>query len=71
MLEAWSTGILQVCHTIDAVVLAGVLELAACWPLFVVWSTTSKLALLKPAQVLFVEASWQHCCSHLRCSCEC
>jgi hypothetical protein len=32
MLEAWSAGILQVCHAARAAVLVDALELAACWP---------------------------------------
>jgi hypothetical protein len=32
MLGAWSAGISQVCHTVEAVVLADALKLAACWP---------------------------------------
>jgi hypothetical protein len=32
MMEAWSTGILQVCHATEAMSLDVVLELAACWP---------------------------------------
>jgi hypothetical protein len=75
MLEAWSTGILQVCHAAKAVVLAGVLEVAACWPQFVAWSITSELALSKPAQVLVVEVEvgWHCCCccSRWHHSCEC
>jgi hypothetical protein len=53
--------------------MADAFELAACWPLFVAWSATSKLALSRLAQVLVVEGDWQHCCccSHLRCGCEC
>jgi hypothetical protein len=53
-------------------VLAGVLELAACWPQFVAWSTTSELALSKHAQVLVVETGWHcYCCSHWHHGCEC
>jgi hypothetical protein len=32
MLEAWSAGILQVCHVAVVVVLVDVVEPATCWP---------------------------------------
>jgi hypothetical protein len=35
MLEAWSIGILQVCHVAAVVALVDVMELAECWPWFV------------------------------------
>jgi hypothetical protein len=53
-------------------VLADALGLAACWPLFVAWSATSKLALSTLAQVLVVDAGCWHCCSHCcHHGCEC
>jgi hypothetical protein len=45
MLGAYFAGIPQACRAAEAVVLADVLGLAACWPYFVAWSATSELAL--------------------------
>jgi hypothetical protein len=64
MLEAWYSEIFQACHEAGVVASADALELAACWPQFVAWSATSKLALSRLAQVLVVEAGWHCCCSH-------
>jgi hypothetical protein len=62
MLGAWSSETLQACLEARVVALADALELAACWPWFVAWFATSKLALSKLAQVLVVEAGWHCCC---------
>jgi hypothetical protein len=73
MLGAWSSETLQACLEAGVVTLANALELAACWPWFVVWFATSELALSKLAQVLVVEAGWHCCCccSHWHHGCEC